>query len=113
MASIGLSLSNSKSIYISIAGKLPIDGTKLGLSIAAEDFGRGKLSIDGTKQKGEINMAKIIIGMIIAGYSGYLIFRQIKNMKAGKFCNSCTGCVSANSCGQFEHDKGNKGQQLG
>jgi hypothetical protein len=91
MASIGLSLSNSKSIYISIAGKLPIDGTK---------------------QKGEIYMAKIIIGMIIAGYSGYLIFRQIKNMKVGKFCNSCSGCVSAKSCGQFEHDKGNKGQQV-
>lgn len=71
----------------------------------------GKVSKGGLKQKGVINMAKIIIGLLIAGYTGYLIVRQVKNAKAGNFCGSCSGCASAKSCEQSEHDKENKEQQ--
>ena len=79
MASIGFSLSNSKSIYVSIVGKVLIDGTE---------------------QKGAIDMATIVIGLVIAGYTGYLIVRQVRNVKAGNFCGSCSDCASAKSCGQ-------------
>ncbi len=41
----------------------------------------------------------IIIGVLIAVYVGYLIYRQIKNVKAGNYCGSCSGCPSANECG--------------
>ena len=41
---------------------------------------------------------KIIIGTIIALYLGYLIVRQVRNMKAGNYCGSCSGCSSVNRC---------------
>jgi|LSQX01.2.fsa_nt_gb Fe-S cluster biogenesis protein NfuA len=50
-------------------------------------------------------MAIIIIGLLIAGYTGYLIVRQIKNMKAGNFCGGCSGCPSAKRCEQFKDDE--------
>ncbi|MDD2190426.1 MAG: FeoB-associated Cys-rich membrane protein [Eubacteriales bacterium] len=52
-------------------------------------------------------MAKIVIGVIIAVYVGYLIYRQVKNIKARNFCGSCCGCPSAKSCSR----KSNKGDE--
>lgn len=52
-------------------------------------------------------MPAIIIGLLIAGYSGYLIYRQIRNAKEGNFCGTCSGCPSAKACGQFKKDKAN------
>lgn len=64
------------------------------------------------KQKGEIYMLPIIIGLVIAGYVGYLIYRQVKNVKAGNFCGSCSGCPSAINCGEFKESKDNEGRQI-
>ena len=47
-------------------------------------------------------MPGIIIGLVIAGYTGYLIYRQINNVKKGNFCGNCSGCASAKSCGEFK-----------
>ncbi|NLZ45476.1 MAG: FeoB-associated Cys-rich membrane protein [Clostridiales bacterium] len=47
-------------------------------------------------------MAGIIIGLIIAAYTGYLIYRQLKNVKAGYYCGNCSGCPSSKSCGQYK-----------
>ena len=47
-------------------------------------------------------MPGIIIGLVIAGYTGYLIYRQINNVKKGNFCGNCSGCPSSKSCGEFK-----------
>ena len=49
-----------------------------------------------------INMAGIIIGLIIAAYTGYLVYRQVKNVKAGNYCGHCSGCPTARSCAQYK-----------
>lgn len=36
--------------------------------------------------------AVIIVGLIVA-YCAYVIYRKVRNMKAGKFCScDCSGC---------------------
>lgn len=52
-------------------------------------------------------MSAIIIGLAVSGYTGYLVYRQIKNTKEGNFCGNCSGCPSAKSCGQLKTDKVN------
>ena len=52
-------------------------------------------------------MEAVLIGLVIAGYSIYLVYRQIKNAKAGNYCGSCTGCASAKTCGQLKESKEN------
>lgn len=64
------------------------------------------------KRKGQINMLPIIIGLVIAGYTGYLIYRQVKNAKAGNFCGSCGGCPSARTCGEFKESKDMKDMNI-
>lgn len=41
-----------------------------------------------------------VIGTIILGYTGFIIYKRIKDVKAGKSCCSgCSGCPSRNRCG--------------
>ncbi|HHX54974.1 MAG TPA: FeoB-associated Cys-rich membrane protein [Clostridiales bacterium] len=47
-------------------------------------------------------MAGIIIGLAVAVYTGYLIYRQVKNAREGNFCGNCSGCPSAKNCEQLE-----------
>lgn len=43
-------------------------------------------------------MASLIIGILIAGYCGYIIYREVKKKKNGGGCSccggSCAGCSS-------------------
>lgn len=48
-------------------------------------------------------MAAIVIGLAIASYTGYLIYRQVKNARNGQFCGSCSGCPSAKTCGVIKN----------
>ncbi len=47
-------------------------------------------------------MLAIVIGVVIAGYTGYLIYRQVKNLKAKNYCGHCTGCPSAIACSSIK-----------
>ncbi|HZK33897.1 MAG TPA: FeoB-associated Cys-rich membrane protein [Bacillota bacterium] len=51
-------------------------------------------------------MAPYIIGALIGAYLGYLIYRQVKNIKEKNYCGSCAGCPSAQSCGQIKEANG-------
>ncbi len=64
-------------------------------------------------RKGQINMEAVLIGLAIAGYTVYLIYRQVKNARAGNYCGSCSGCSSAKTCGDFKEPKESKGLNLG
>ncbi|NLC45453.1 MAG: FeoB-associated Cys-rich membrane protein [Clostridiales bacterium] len=48
-------------------------------------------------------MPTIIIGLVIAGYTGYLIYRQISNVKKGNFCGNCSACPSSKRCGELKN----------
>lgn len=42
-----------------------------------------------------------VIGALIIGYTGFIIYKKIKDVKAGKSCCSgCTGCPSREKCGK-------------
>jgi hypothetical protein len=44
-------------------------------------------------------MPTIVLAILIASYSGYVIFKKIKNIRAGKFCSgSCGNCSLSNQC---------------
>jgi len=44
-------------------------------------------------------MAAYVIGAAIAIYVAYLIYKKIKDVKAGKFCNcGCKDCPSKEKC---------------
>lgn len=49
-------------------------------------------------------MLKYLIGVVIAAYVIYLVYRQVKNFKNKNYCATCSGCPSASSCGQFKDD---------
>ncbi|NLP17046.1 MAG: FeoB-associated Cys-rich membrane protein [Clostridiales bacterium] len=41
-----------------------------------------------------------IIGSLILGYTGFVIYKKVKDVKAGKSCCSgCSGCPSREKCG--------------
>lgn len=46
-----------------------------------------------------------IIGALIAIYAGYVIYKKVKDMKAGKFCNcGSKDCPSKSKCfGEQSH----------
>jgi hypothetical protein len=49
----------------------------------------------------------IILGVIII-YSGFVIYKKVKDMRNGKFCSgSCDGCSSMKNC-SVESEKDNK-----
>jgi hypothetical protein len=41
-----------------------------------------------------------IIGALILGYTGYIVYRKTKDVKAGKSCcGGCASCPSKGNCG--------------
>lgn len=49
----------------------------------------------------------IILGVIII-YSGFVIYKKVKDIRNGKFCSgSCDGCTSMKKC-SAESEKNNK-----
>jgi hypothetical protein len=49
-------------------------------------------------------MPGIIIGAIILAYTIFVIYKRVKDLKAGKSCcgdscSSCSGCSSKDKCG--------------
>jgi attachment p12 family protein len=47
-----------------------------------------------------------IIGGILVLYTGFVLFRLIKNAKKGKFCSGCSGCSSAGNCSEYKKSSG-------
>ena len=46
-------------------------------------------------------MAELMIGAVIVGYAGFVIYRKVKDLKAGKSCcGGCNGCGDRNKCGR-------------
>ena len=44
-------------------------------------------------------MAGIILGVIIVSYTGYVIYRKTKDVKAGKSCcGGCSSCQMKDKC---------------
>lgn len=47
----------------------------------------------------EVSMVEIAIGALILGYTGYIIYKKSKDIKAGKSCcGSCNSCGSKSKC---------------
>jgi hypothetical protein len=50
--------------------------------------------------KGDDFMPGIMIGVLIIGYTAFIIYKKAKDVKEGKSCCSgCSGCSSKNKCG--------------
>jgi hypothetical protein len=46
-------------------------------------------------------MVAYVLGALILGYTGFIIYRKAKDVKAGKSCCSgCSGCPSKEVCGK-------------
>ncbi|MDD7739415.1 MAG: FeoB-associated Cys-rich membrane protein [Fusicatenibacter sp.] len=65
--------------------------------------------LDGNTKKMEEVLsviASILIGILIAGYAAYVIWRCIRKMKKGEFCDcgcgGCSGCSKESGCSQKE-----------
>ncbi|NLP35608.1 MAG: FeoB-associated Cys-rich membrane protein [Clostridiales bacterium] len=44
-------------------------------------------------------MAELVIGGLILGYTGFVIYRKSKDIKEGKSCCSeCSSCISKSKC---------------
>jgi hypothetical protein len=44
-------------------------------------------------------MTGIVIGVLILGYTGFVIYKKTKDMKAGKTCcGGCSSCPSKGKC---------------
>lgn len=49
--------------------------------------------------KGGIRMVEVIIGTLIVGYTGFVIYRKSKDVKEGKSCcSNCSSCPSKDKC---------------
>jgi hypothetical protein len=47
----------------------------------------------------EVIMPGIIIGALILGYTGFIIYKKVKDLKAGKTCcGGCSSCPSQEKC---------------
>ena len=54
-------------------------------------------------------MATVIIGVLIVLYSGYIIYRKIKDLKQGKYCGcGCDHCSLKCNGKNFENKQENK-----
>lgn len=41
-------------------------------------------------------MSTIVIGLLITVYAGIIIYKKVKNIKQGKYCNcGCKDCISS------------------
>jgi len=50
--------------------------------------------------KGGFAMPGIIIGILILGYTGYVIYKKGRDLKAGKSCcGGCSSCAFKDKCG--------------
>lgn len=55
--------------------------------------------------EGEGLMAGIILGVLIIGYTGFVIYRKAKDVKAGKSCCSgCSSCPAKDRCNKDDKD---------
>lgn len=46
-------------------------------------------------------MVEYIIGAVIVAYTGYVIYKKTKDIKAGKSCcGGCSSCQSKGKCGK-------------
>jgi hypothetical protein len=46
---------------------------------------------------------EFVIGGIIAIYAGYVIYKKVKDRKAGKFCScGCGDCPAKGKCASFK-----------
>ena len=46
-------------------------------------------------------MVEVIVAAAIIGYTGFIIIRKTKDIKAGKSCcGGCSGCASREKCGK-------------
>lgn len=46
-------------------------------------------------------MVAYIVVAIILGYTGFIIYKRVKDLKAGKSCcGGCSSCPSKGKCGQ-------------
>ncbi len=46
-------------------------------------------------------MAELVIAVVILGYTGYVIFKRVKDLRAGKSCcGGCSGCAAKEKCGK-------------
>lgn len=42
---------------------------------------------------------EVIIGLLIILYAGFVIYKKVKNIKAGKYCScGCSDCPSKMKC---------------
>jgi hypothetical protein len=47
-------------------------------------------------------MVGIILGILIIGYTGYVIIKKTKDAKAGKSCcDGCSSCQAKDKCGKM------------
>lgn len=55
--------------------------------------------IEITGKEGNIYMITYIILGLILGYTGFIIYGKVKDVRAGKSsCSSCSGCPVKDSC---------------
>ncbi|NLO09062.1 MAG: FeoB-associated Cys-rich membrane protein [Clostridiales bacterium] len=46
-------------------------------------------------------MLAYVLGALIIGYTGFILYKKAKDVKAGKSCCSgCSGCPSREKCGK-------------
>lgn len=51
-------------------------------------------------KKGRMLMTYVIMALIL-GYTGFIVYKKIQDVKAGKSCCSgCSGCPSKEKCGK-------------
>lgn len=55
-------------------------------------------------KKEVVFMIAYVIGAVIVGYTGYLIYRQVKNVKEKNYCGHCAGCPSAKACSSMKKE---------
>ena len=56
-----------------------------------------------------VSMVTVIIGVLIALYSGLIIYRKIKDLKQGKYCGcGCNHCSLKCKENNFENKQENK-----
>lgn len=46
-------------------------------------------------------LATIILGVLIAAYAGWVIYKKYKQYQAGQYCScGCSGCDGKKGCGK-------------
>ncbi len=46
-------------------------------------------------------MVEFVIAAVIIGYTGFVVYKRVKDLKAGKSCcGGCSGCAAKEKCGK-------------